>query len=31
MIGAVAVMFGGYWWCLVSVLAGVEIGLVDFG
>ena len=31
VIGAVAVMFGGYWWCLVSVLAGVEIGLVDFG
>ena len=29
--GAVVVMFGGCWWCSVSVLVGAEIELVDFG
>ena len=29
--GAVAVMFGGYRWCLATVLAGAEIGVVGFG
>ena len=29
--GAVVVMFGGYRWCLVTILAGVEIEVVGFG
>ena len=28
--GAVAVMFGGYRWCLTTVLAGVEIEVMGF-
>ena len=28
---AMAVMFGGYQWCLVTILAGVEIEVVGFG